>query len=175
VAVGDRRVAAVLGGPVVADGQAERVGLAGRLAVQRELADPLARAADVPLLHPRVRDDEPPVVEDVVADELVDEVGDGRTDAGRRLLELRHRLGQPVRELHIAAAELAHELHVVVARDAEGGTRADHSHHEPQHVGRPRPAVDEVADEYGFPSERWRNGHSGPSHRDTGILPVLCG
>ena len=38
VAVDDRRRAAVLGRPVVADRQAELVGLAGRLAVQREVA-----------------------------------------------------------------------------------------------------------------------------------------
>jgi hypothetical protein len=45
VAVDDDGAAAVLGGPVVADGQAELVGLAGGLAEQGELADRAGAAA----------------------------------------------------------------------------------------------------------------------------------
>ena len=82
MAVDDHRRAPVLLRPVVADGQAELVGLAGRLAVEGEVSDP-ARAAPLHLrLHPGVGDDELAVVEDVVADEAVEEAGElpRRTD-----------------------------------------------------------------------------------------------
>ena len=45
------------------------------------------------------------------------------------------------------AAQLAHQLHVVVARHAERRAGLDHVHHEPQHPGDLRPAVHEVAEE----------------------------
>ena len=75
VAVDDRRLAAVVGRPVVAHRQAELVGLAGRLAVQREVAHaPATRGPGSPAFMPGVRDDEPAVVEHEVADEAVEEV-----------------------------------------------------------------------------------------------------
>ena len=75
VAVDDHRLAPVLRRPVEADGQAELVGLAGRLAVEGEVPH-LARAPALHLLlHPGVGDDELAVVEDVVADQAVEEVG----------------------------------------------------------------------------------------------------
>ena len=75
VAVDDHRLAPVFRRPVVADGQAELVGLAGGLAVEGEVAD-LARAPALHLLlHPGVGDDQLAVVEDVVADQPVEELG----------------------------------------------------------------------------------------------------
>ena len=76
VAVDDCGGAAVFGGPVVADGQAEFVGFAGGVAVEGELAHAAGGAADVLFLEAGVGDDELSVVEDVMADEFVDEVGD---------------------------------------------------------------------------------------------------
>ena len=81
--LGDRRVAvddhgrpAIFRRPVVADGQAELVGLAGRLAVEGEVPDP-ARAPPLHLLlHPGVGDHELAAVEDVVAHQAVEEVGE---------------------------------------------------------------------------------------------------
>ena len=91
VAVDDHRRPAVFRRPVVADGQAELVGLAGRLAVEGEVPH-LARAPPLHLLlHPGVGDDQLAVVEDVVADQAVEEVGElvaerapARPRAGRR-------------------------------------------------------------------------------------------
>ena len=60
--------AAVVVRPRAADGQPELVGLARRLAVERELAHAPRRAALVALGHPGVGDDEPAVVEHGVAD-----------------------------------------------------------------------------------------------------------
>src|SRR5262249_6899698 len=58
VAVHDHSRAPVLGCPVVTDGQAELVGLAGRLTVQREVAD-LTRTATLHLSpHPSVGDNQ---------------------------------------------------------------------------------------------------------------------
>ena len=85
------------GGPVVAHRQAELVGLAGRLAVEGELAH-LARAAALHLLlHAGVGHDELAVVEDVVADQPVEELGDlARAKLGGlgQRVELGERLGR---------------------------------------------------------------------------------
>ena len=147
VAVDHHRLAAILRGPVVADRQAELVGLAGGLAVEREVAH-LARAAALHLLlHAGVRHHQLAVVEHVMADQAVEELGDLLPELRRLLLELLQRLGQPVRDLHVLAPQLAHQLHVVVAGHAERRSGLDHAHHQPQHVGNLRPAVHQVAEE----------------------------
>ena len=72
MAVDDHGLAAIVGRPVQADRQPELVGLAGRVAVQGELAHG-ARAAALHLgLEPGMGDDELAVVEHVVADEAVE-------------------------------------------------------------------------------------------------------
>jgi hypothetical protein len=59
-----------------------------------------------------------------------------------------------VGDAHVAAPELAHELHVVVARHADRRAGGAHVHDEPQHLGGPRAAVDEVAEEGGLAPRR---------------------
>ena len=54
---------------------------------------------------------------------------------------------EPVRQLDVAALEVAHELVVVIADDGERLAALGHVHDDAQDVGRVRPAVDEVADE----------------------------
>ncbi len=79
-------------------------------------------------------------------------------------LELGQRLGEPVRHLDLvlpaplpfgpaplAPGQGAHQLLLVVAAHAQPVAVGDHAHDEPQHAGRVRPAVDEVADEDGTP------------------------
>jgi hypothetical protein len=146
VAVHDDRPAAVLAGPVVADGEAVLVGLAGGLAVEGELADGTGAAALQALLEAGVGDHELAVVEHVVADEGVDE-GLG---AGAQLgegLELGEGLGEAVGGLDLVAPEVAQELGLVVAGDAEGEAAGDHVHDEVQDLGDLGAAVDEVAEE----------------------------
>ena len=73
VSVDDARTAAVLGRPVVANGQAELVRLSGCLAKQGEIPH-FGRPATLHfLLHAGVRHDETPIVEHVVADEAIEE------------------------------------------------------------------------------------------------------
>ena len=81
VAVHDRGAPAVVVGPGVANRQAELVGLAGRVAVERERAHGVGRAAVHVLGQPGVRDHELAAVEHGVAHEAVDE----RVDLGAEL------------------------------------------------------------------------------------------
>src|SRR5207253_5815208 len=52
------------------------------------------------------------------------------------------------------AAQLAHQLHVVIAGDTQRASVRDHVAHEPHGIKDARPAIDQVADEDGFPSQR---------------------
>ncbi len=54
---------------------------------------------------------------------------------------------QPVRHLHVPAAQLAQQLDVVVAGDDERAAGLHHFHDDPQHVGHARAAIDQVAKE----------------------------
>lgn len=98
-----------------------------------------------------MRDDEAAAVEDVVTDEAVEERPEVRTERrtglGRKGVDLAERLREAVRDLEVAAAELLQQLHVVVARDAEGRPRADHVVHDPERVQHPRTPVDDVPQE----------------------------
>jgi hypothetical protein len=94
-----------------------------------------------------VRDDELPVVEDEVRDELATEPLDLGTELLRLLGQLRERLGEPVTGLHPLALQRADELRLVVPRHRQGMPRAHHPHRQSQHARSVRPAVDEVAEE----------------------------
>ena len=73
---------------------------------------------------PGVGDDQLAVVEHVVADQPVEEVGDlARGTPAVSRSSCCERLGQPVRDLHVAAAQLPQQLHVVVAGHAQRGAR----------------------------------------------------
>ena len=150
VAIDHAGTSAVLGRPVVADGQPELVGLARRFAEQREVPH-LGRPAPLHLrLHAGVRDDEPAVVEDVVADEAVQKLLHVGAELRRLLFEFRQRPVEPVRDGDVAPFELPLQLDVVVAGHAEGGAGLRHRHHRLQGVDDAWPAVHEVADEDGL-------------------------
>ena len=156
VAVDDRRLSVVLGHPVVAHGQAKLVGLARRLAVEGERAH-LARAAPLHrFLESGMGDDELAIVEDVVAHQAVEEVGEvaahDRPHLVRQRLELGQARLQPVRDLHVPPAQLAHQLHVVIARHAKRRPGVDHGAHQAHGVEDARPAVDQVPEEDGLAS-----------------------
>jgi len=107
------------------------VGLARGLAVQAERTDPTGRPAVVALGQTRVRDHQLPGVEDVVGDQTVQEVPHLDEERRRLRLELGHGLGEPVRDLHLAALHGPQQLALVVARDAERVTVGHHRHHQP--------------------------------------------
>ncbi len=91
--------------------------------------------------------DELAVIEHVVTDQTVDEVGDLWQQLGWFAFELRERLGQPVGDAHVLAAQLPHQLDVVIARHRQGGALRRHRHDQPQHLGHLGAAVDQIADE----------------------------
>ena len=67
----------------------------------------------------------------------------------RRLLgELIERVLKAVGDRHLLALQRPHELHVVVARNAEASALRDRAHREAQHARRVGAAVHEVADEH---------------------------
>ena len=87
------------------------------------------------------------IVEHVMAHEVVDELGDALEEILRLAGELRQRFREAVRDLNVAPAELAHELHVVIARHAQRRAAGDGVHRELEHLGDFRPSIHEVADE----------------------------
>ncbi|MGX1117124.1 hypothetical protein RKD37_002487 [Streptomyces ambofaciens] len=149
MAVDHRRAAPVVLGPRVAHRQTELVGLAGGVAVQGVRADPAGGAAVVLLGQTGVADHEPAAVEDVVADQAVDELPYLGAELLALAVHLLDRLGESVGVLDLAALEEAAVLVLVVARHAQRVARLDHGHHAAQHAGAVRAAVDEVADEDG--------------------------
>ncbi len=150
VAVDDHGRAAIVGGPVVADGQAELVDFAGGFAEERKVPH-LARTAALHFFfHASVSDDQAAVVEDVVTDEGVEELGDLLAKFGSLFVELFEGFDDAVSQLDIFAAQFAEELDVVVAGNSKGVTSGDHLHHEAKHGGSVGATIDEVAEKDGF-------------------------
>src|SRR5712691_8860790 len=65
-----------------------------------------------------------------------------------------------MRDPHVTAAKLPHELHVVIAGHAQRCARRAHVHDETQHLWSLRSAVDEIAQEHGLAAGRSRNKES---------------
>ena len=163
--------AAIVGGPLVAHRQAELVGLAGGLAIQGELAHRPRGAPLHLLLHARVRDHQAPAVQLVVAGQGVDELRHPVAPLrglGGKLLQ---RLFQPPVQLHVAAAQLAPQLVVVVSWQTERGSGSDRVHHQPQAGGACRSAVHQVAQKDQPPAVGM--GHPPAAFRR--LLPTLHG
>jgi hypothetical protein len=74
VTVDDAGAAAILGRPIVADGQSELVGLPRGLPIQAKLADRAGRAADHLLPDAGMRHHQPAAVEPEVAHEPVEKM-----------------------------------------------------------------------------------------------------
>ena len=99
-----------------------------------------------------MRDDQPAVVEHVVRDQVRHEIPCGVLELLGLGGQLRQRLGQPVADGDLAAAQRPAQLVLVVAADAERVARRDHAHRQPQHARGVGSAVDEVADEHRAPT-----------------------
>ena len=138
----------ILGRPVVAHRKAELVGLPRRLAIRGERSDG-GRGATLHLLaHPGVCHRKPTVVEDEVADEAVHELEDLPAELRGLLLELRERLRQSVRHVHVPSPKRPDKLILVIAGNAQRRSRSNHAHDEAEHGGRVRSSVDEVPQEH---------------------------
>ena len=87
----------------------------------------------------------------LVEGELVRQPGHERPSLLTELLglgvELVERLLQAVAAAYVGAVQRAHQLGLVVALHAERGPGGRHLHDPPEHAGRVRAAVDQVADE----------------------------
>lgn len=111
-------LAPILSGPVVTNGQAEFIRLASCLAVQRKIAN-LSRTTSLHLFfHPGVGNDKLSVVQNIVTDQRINELGDLSAKSWWLLLELLQRISQPMRDLHVLSPELPHQLDVVVTGNA---------------------------------------------------------
>ncbi len=97
-----------------------------------------------------MRHNEPTVVEDVVADEPIQELLDLGSKLRGLLFELEQRAIESVGHGDVAALQLPLQLDVVVARDTQRGSGLRHRHHCLERVDDARAAVHEVADEDRF-------------------------
>src|SRR5271155_3897452 len=144
MAINNHRLAPVLSGPVVTNGQTEFVRLAGRLAVQRKIAN-LSRTTPLHLFfHPRVSNDKLSVVQNIVTDQRINELGDLSAKFLRLLIELLQRISEPMRDLYVFAPEFAHQLDVVVTGNAKSCTGLDHAHGQAEHVWNLRATIHKV-------------------------------
>ena len=92
-------------------------------------------------------DDQIPVVQDVVADEAVQEIRNLPDELRRFIFQLLQGPGEAVGDVDVLAPQLADQLHVVVSGNGQGGPRLDHAHHQPEDFGSLRTAVYQVAEE----------------------------
>ena len=132
--------------PVVTNGEAKFVGFAGGFAVQSEFADACRRAADVPFLHPRVCDNQTAVVQNVMANQFVDELRNISAKLRVFGFKLFQCLGQAVRDLHILSVQFPHQFCVVISGYTQRITSADHSHDKPKHLDDLGAAINQIAD-----------------------------
>jgi hypothetical protein len=95
--------------------------------------------------------DEPPVVEDRVADQSVEERLDLLAEPARLRLELRQGLREAVRDLDVATPERSQQLLLVVPGHAQCGTGGGHRHRGAQNRRRIRAPINEIAEEDDHP------------------------
>ena len=88
-----------------------------------------------------------------------------------RRLELRQGFRQTVGDLDIPAAQLAHQLHVVVARHAQRGPPST-IHHELEHLGNLRAAIHQVTQEDELATLGWRLGRAADPLSSAAWLPT---
>ncbi len=134
VSVENHRRSAVVLGPRVAHRQAELVGLAGGVPVQREAANSRRGTPLVLLLQPGVGDHEPAAVQDEMGDQSVAELLYLRTELRRLGGQLSQRGLQSVADLHLPSLQRPDELALVVTGHAERMSGREHSHDQPQHA-----------------------------------------
>ena len=119
VSIDHECLTAIVRRPVVANGQAKLIRLSRRLAEEGELSHCSRPATVHGLLQASVGNDQLAIVEDIVADKAIEELGDFDAELIRLLAELFHRLCKAVRALYIPASQSSHELHIVIAGNAE--------------------------------------------------------
>ena len=145
VAVNDRRLPTVVGGPVISDLKTKLIHFAGSLSEQCKVADFAGTAALHLFLHARMSNNETAAIENIVADQGIEKFRHLVAKFRRLFIELFQSFGDAVSQLHVAAAKFAQEFDVVVAGHAVGVALLDHVHDQPQHAGRVRSTVSKIA------------------------------
>src|SRR4029077_18514646 len=141
------RLATILSRPVVTHWESVLVSLSSGLSIERKIAH-FARAASLHLLsHARVCHDELPFVEHIVADQIVEKLDDRPLEFRSLAIELINGVGQSVRQLHIASLQFPHQLHVMIAGNAERGTVFYHFHDQVQYFWNLGSAVNQDTNE----------------------------
>ena len=87
-------------------------------------------------------------VQNVMRDQAIDEFRRGLDKLLGFSVQLLQRLGKAVRDLHIASAQFAQQLHLVIAGDTDCAPRLDHPHRYPQHPRNVGTAIHQVAEEH---------------------------
>ena len=95
-----------------------------------------------------MRDRELAVVEEVVADQAVDELGDVIAECRRFRLQLGDGSVKTVAHRHASAAQVAEQLRLVVSGDAQRHPVGDRVHRQPQTIRDPRAPVHEITQEH---------------------------
>jgi hypothetical protein len=119
--------------------------------------DPMCRSSQITLRMPWCRryakacagcsSSELAAVQHVVRDQVVDEVHDRLPELRRLSFELGQGFRKAVRDLDVLAAQLAQELHLVIAGDAERGAGLDQLHDDPEDARDVWTSIDKVAEE----------------------------
>src|ERR1041384_3125436 len=79
--------------------------------------------------------------------EAVDEVSYTLFELRWFLVQLVQRFSEAVRDLHVSAAKLSHQLRIVVSRHRKRLIRFPHAHHQFQYFADLRSTVDQIAEE----------------------------
>ena len=106
------------------------------------------------LLQPGVRDHQPAAVQHQVRHQAAAELADLTAELLVLAGQLAQRLGQPVADLDVLPGQRPDQLVLVVARDGQRLPGGDHAHDQPEHAGRIRAAVHQVAEEHRGPARR---------------------
>ena len=88
----------------------------------------------VRLLHSGVSHHQLAVIQHIMPHQRVDELLCLLAEFGWLFLQLFQALVQAVRNLHIPPPQLPHQLHIVIARHAQGVAGLHHVHYQPQYL-----------------------------------------
>src|SRR5688572_17238061 len=89
-----------------------------------------------------------------MADQTVQKIGELSAkriqDLARQNVNLSQRICQAVSNLDVLAPQLPHELHVVIAGNAEGGAALDHVPYQTDHIENSWTAINQIAHKDGL-------------------------
>src|SRR5260370_36854680 len=146
--------ASIFRGPVITDGQPELICFTGCFPVEAELPNG-GRTAPMHLLaKTSMSDNQSAPIQDIVTDQSIQELSNRATVFGLQDLDFRNRLFQSVLNLNLLPAQPSHELHVVVARNAESVAGDNHVANNAKGIENVRPPIHQVTQEQSISTRR---------------------